>query len=179
MGAYFALNFAVFPQTYQDIPVAAPQPSIEVVLSASQIHLGESFELSITAINNGEEADLQTVTVGFPQSLNLDNVQIKSYDFLQSPKLFLPGREIGSDYTGGQDLVQSKYPFIEAYNRPAKPGLTHSMTLQIMPTTTGVFTIYSKTVAMPHINELSHFPIDGTIDHQNEFVLEYTVEVIP
>lgn len=179
MGAYFALNFAVFPQTYQDVPVAAPQPSIEVALSASQIHLGESFELSITATNNGEEADLQTVTVEFPQSQNLDNIQIKSYDFLQSPKSFLPEQQIGTDYTGGQTITQSKYPFIEAYNRPAKPGLVYSMTLQITPTQPGIFTIYSKTVAMPHINDLSHFPLDGTIDHQNEFVLEHTVEVIP
>lgn len=179
MGAYFALNFAIFPQTYQDVPVAAPQPSIDVTLSTPQIRLGESFDLSITATNNGEEADLQTITVEFPQNQNLDNIQIKSYDFLQSPKLFLPEQQIGTNYTGGQTMIQSKYPFIEAYNRPAKPGLTHSMTLQITPTVTGIFTIYSKTVAMPHINDLSHFPIGGTVDHQNEFVLEHIVMVVP
>lgn len=114
MSAYFALNFAVFPQTYQDIPVAAPQPSIDVKLSTSQIHFGESFDLSITATNSGEEADLQTITVEFPQNQNLDNIQIKSYDFLQSPRLFLPEQQIGTDYTGGQTMIQSKYPFIEA-----------------------------------------------------------------
>ena len=179
MSAYFALNFAVFPQTYQGVPVAAPQPSIDVTLSASQIRLGEFFDLSITATNNGEEADLQTITVEFPQNQNLDNIQIKSYDFLQSPKLFVPEQQIGTDYTGGQTMIQSKYPFIEAYNRPAKPGLTHSVTLQITPTVTGIFTVYSKTVAMPHINDLSHFPIGGTVDHQNEFVLEHIVMVVP
>ncbi len=179
MGAYFVLNFAVFPQAYQNVPVVPPKPSMETTLSTSQIHLGESFEISIFAINNGEEADLQTVTVEFPQNQNLDNVKIISYDFLQSPKLFLPDKEIGTDYTGGQTTIKSKYPFIEAYNRPSKPNQSHSMILQVTPAETGIFTVYTKTVAMPHINDLSHFPRQGIVDHQNEFVLEHVVEVIP
>lgn len=119
------------------------------------------------------------MTVEFPQNQNLDNVKIISYDFLQSPKLFLIDKEIGTDYTGGQTTVKSKYPFIEAYNRPSKPNQSHSMILQVTPTKTGTFTVYTKTVAMPHINELSHFPRQGIIDHQNEFVLKHVVEVIP
>lgn len=179
MAAYFALTLTIFPNMYENTKVAAPQPIIETTLSEQQIKLGESFELLLTAKNQGQEADLQTVTVEFPQNQNLDNVKILSYDFLQSPKLFLQENEVGSGYTGGQGLVKSKYPFIEAYSRPSKTGQSYTMTLQITPTESGTFTIYSKTVAMPHVNEASHFPTQGILDHQNEFVLQHTVEVVP
>jgi hypothetical protein len=179
MAAYFALVMVVFPYAYQDTKVGVPQPSLEVTLSAQQIQLGESFEMSLVATNLGEEADLQTVTVEFPQNQNLDNVKIISYDFLQSPKLFLQGSLVGSDYNGGQDLIHSEYPFIEAHNRPSKPGHSSTITLQVTPMEPGQFTVYSKTVAMPHLSEISHFPIQGTLDHQNEFVQEHTIEVIP
>jgi hypothetical protein len=179
MAAYFALVMVVFPDAYEDTKVGMPEPSLEVTLSTQQIKLGESFEMTLVANNMGEEADLQTVTVEFPQNQNLDNVKIMSYDFLQSPKLFLQGSLVGSDYNGGQDLIHSKYPFIEAYNRPSKPGHSSTMTLQITPTESGSFTVYGKTVAMPHLSEISHFPTQGTLDHQNEFVQEYTIEVMP
>lgn len=177
MAAYFVLTLAIFPKAYQDTNVGIPKPKLEGQISAQKITLGESFELTLSASNQGSDADLQTVTVEFPQNENLDNVKIVSYDFLQSPKLFLQGKEIGSDYTGGKDLVQSKYPFLEAYSRPSKTGHSYTMTVQVTPTQVGVYTVYAKTVAMPHINEQSHFPASGILDHQNEFVQEYTVEV--
>jgi hypothetical protein len=179
MSAYFVLTLVVFPNTYEDTKVGIPQPGLETTLSAQQIKIGESFEMSLVATNLGQEADLQTVTVEFPQNQNLDNVKITSYDFLQSPKLFLQGKEIGSDYNGGQSLIKSKYPFIEAYSRPSKPGNHYTMTLQITPTQTGAFVVYTKTVAMPHIDEISHFPTEGILDHQNEYVQEHRVEVLP
>jgi len=179
MTAYFALVMVVFPDTYQDIQIGVPKPSLDATLSASQITLGESFELSLVATNLGEEADMQTVTIEFPQNKNLDNIKITSYDFLQSPRLYLKDTEIGSTYSGGVTITQSQYPFIEAYNRPTKPGQIYTMTLQITPTETGPYTIYTKTVAMPHISEISHYPTQGILDHQNEFVKEHVVHVIP
>jgi len=179
MAAYFALVMIVFPDAYEDTKIGVPQPSLEITLSTQQIKLGESFEMTLISNNIGQEADLQTVTVEFPQNQNLDNVKITSYDFLQSPKLFLKDSQVGSDYNGGQDLVHAKYPFLEAYNRPSKTGHSSSMTLQITPTEPGSFTIYSKTVAMPHLSEISHFPVQGPLDHQNEFVQEHTIEVMP
>jgi hypothetical protein len=179
MVAYFVLVLGVFPDAYEYTKIGVPQPSLDVMLSARQIKLGESFEMTLVANNVGEEADLQTVTVEFPQNQNLDNVKITSYDFLQSPELFLQDSLIGSDYNGGQDLIHSKYPFIEAYNRPSKPEHSSTMTLQITPIEPGLYTVYSKTVAMPHVSEISHFPTQGILDHQNEFVQEHIVEVIP
>jgi hypothetical protein len=178
MATYFTLVMVVFPGAYQDTKAGVPQPSLEVRLSTQQIKLGESFEMTLVATNLGEGADLQTLTVEFPQNQNLDNVKIISYDFLQSPKSFLKDSQVGSDYNGGQDLIHSKYPFIEAYNRPSKPGHSSTMILQITPTEPGPFIVYSKTVAMPHLSEISHFPTQGMLDHQNEFVQEHIIEVI-
>ena len=178
MAAYFALVLAVFPNTYQDTKIGMPQPSLETSIP-QQVKLGDSFQISLVATNLGAEADMQSVTVEFPQNHNLDNVKIISYDFLQSPKLFLKGKEIGSDYNGNQNLVKSQYSFIEAYNRPSRTGHSSSMTLEITPTEAGVFTVYTKTVAMPHVSEESHFPLQGPLDHQNEFVQEHKIMVIP
>jgi hypothetical protein len=130
------------------------------------------------ASNDGDIADLQIVTVAFPQNNNLDNIKILSYDFLQSPRFIQKGEEIGSGYTGEETTVLSKYPSIEAYSRPSKNGDLFKIILEITPTQPGIFKIYTKSVAMPHINDLSHFPSKGLLDHQNEFVQEYSVEVV-
>lgn len=178
MAAYFGLTILVFPQMYQNVAIAHPRPIIDVKLSAQTISLGESFEIQISAYNNGDAADLQIVTIEFPQNEDLDNVKIVSYDFLQSPRLVKKGQEIGAEYTGGQKTVLAKYPFIEAYSRPSKNGDIFKMTLEITPKEEGVFRIYAKTVAMPHTDDDSHFPTQGLQDHQNEFVQEHAVEVV-
>lgn len=178
MAAYFTLMLAVFPQIYSNTEIGMPKPSLQATIP-EQVRLGEPFEMNLIATNLGAEADLQSVTVEFPSSQNLDNVKIVSYDFLQSPRLFLQGEEIGSDYNGGQDLIESKYPFIEAYNRPSRTGHSSSMTIQITPTETGVLIICTKTVAMPHISDESHYPTNGILDHQNEFVREHKIMVVP
>lgn len=176
MATYFALAVFVFPQIYQDVATTHPRPALEVELSAQKIALGESFEAEISAHNGGDTADLQIVTVAFPQNEDLDNVKIVSYDFLQSPRLVQKGTKVGSEYTAGKNTVFTKYPFIEAYSRPSD-GETFKMTLKITPKEAGIFKIHAKTVAMPHADDLSHFPRSGLQDQQNEFVLEYTVEI--
>jgi hypothetical protein len=178
MTTYFVLMVIIFPQIYSNTDIGIPKPTLETIFP-QQAKLGKPFEVTIISNNIGANADLQSVTVEFPQNQNLDNVKITSYDFLQSPKLFLQETLIGSDYNGGQDMVHSKYPFIEAYNRPSMTGHSSIMTLEIIPTELGPFTVYSKTVAMPHLSEISHFPTQGILDHQNEFVQEHTIEVIP
>lgn len=178
MTAYFVLTLGIFPQIYSNTEIGIPKPSIEVT-APQQVKLGESFEMTLLSSNIGAEADLQTVTVEFPENQNLDNIKVVTYDFLQSPKLFLPGKQIGSSYNGNKNLVTTKYPFLEAYNRPSKTNHSSSMTLQITPTEVGVFTIYTKTVAMPHISDESHYPKQGILDQQNEFVQEHKVMVVP
>lgn len=178
MVVYFTLTIFVIPKAYENAPTATPQPRLDVKLSTQKITLGESFEVEVLVSNKGDMADLQTLAVAFPQNNNLANIKIISYDFLQSPQLIQKGEKVGSDYTAGQTVVLSKYPFIEAYSRPSKNGDSFKMTLEVIPTEAGLFKIYTKTVAMPHINDSSHFPSDGLLDHQNEFVQEHIVEVL-
>lgn len=178
MAVYLVLAVVVFPKYYENSHINVPQPRLDVSLSDEQILLGESFRVSIRAYNHGDAADLQIVSAAFPQNDKLDNVKITSYDFLQSPSMIETGSDVGAQYTGGATTVKSQYPFIEAYSRPSKNGDTFSMTLEVTPKEPGPFRIYVKSVAMPHLSDLSHFPSSGILDHQNEFVEEYVVEVL-
>lgn len=177
MLVYFVTLIFVFPIIYENTPTNTPKPSLDVNISEQKIILGQSFYVEIKSYNKGDEADLQIVTVSFPLNENLDNVEIVEYDFLQAPRLVTRGTEVGVNYTAGTETVITKYPFIEAYSRPAKNGDSFKMTLLITPQETGIFKIYTKSVAMPHINDSSHFPQVGLIDQQNEFVQEFIVEV--
>ncbi|CAE6492363.1 hypothetical protein [Candidatus Nitrosotenuis uzonensis] len=179
MTAYFTMTTLVLPESYQNMHTSIPEPRIDVALSHSTVTLGQSFEISTVSYNDGDDADLQLVSVAFPQSKDLDGIKIISYDFLQSPHLIEIGKEIGSQYAGGAKTVKSQYPSIEAYSRPSKKGDTFTMTIQVTPKEIGTFHIYTKSVAMPHTSEFAHFPSHGIIDHQGEFVQQHTVEVIP
>lgn len=177
MALYFVLAVLVSPPIYSNAEVKVPKPRIEVTLSSDGITLGQSFDVTIKSYNEGDTADMQLVSVAFPHSQNLDMVTINSYDFMQSPQLIAIGDEIGSEYTAGAKTVASEYPSIEAYSRPFHQGDTFQMTLKITPKEAGQFQFFTKTVAMPHASEESHYPDSGTLDHQNEFVQIHTVEV--
>ena len=41
----------------------------------------------------------------------------------------------------------------------------------------GRFVVFVKSVALPHTSELAHYPQDGTLDPQKEFVEPYSVQV--
>lgn len=177
MAAYFLLAVSVYPQIYQS-EANVPKPTIDISVSSDTIYLGQSFDIAIRSYNEGDVADLQIVSVGFPQNKNLDGIRITSYDFPQSPRMILPGNDVGANYTGGQITAKSQYPMIEAYSRPSKPDDVFQMKLQITPAEIGSFHVYAKTVAMPHSDDTSHFPAFGLTDHQNEFVLDYVVHVM-
>lgn len=179
MAAYFVLAIMVLPDSYQNMHTNVPEPRIDVTVSQSKIALGQSFDVTVISYNDGDDADLQTVSVAFPQSRDLDGIKIVSYDFLQSPDLIEVGKEVGSQYTAGAKTIISQYPSIEAYSRPSKAGDTFSMTIQVTPREAGSFHIYTKSVAMPHTSDLAHFPSYGMVDHQGEFVQQHTVEVVP
>lgn len=175
---YFILSLVVLPPNYLQRPSIVPQPTLDVELDKNKINLGETFEIKIVSNNVGDPADIQIVSVAFPDLTKLDDsVKITSYDFTQSPRLVLIGDELGSEYTGGGKIVHAKYPSIEAYSRPIESGSKYSMGLAITPETAGTFTIYVKSIILPHTDELSHYPQGGITDHQNEYVQVHTVEV--
>ena len=178
---YFVLTIFVLPENYLSNVQLVPKPHLEINLSTSEINLGESFDLDIFSKNIGDYGDIHIVSVAFPDihKIEDDVVTITTYDFTQSPQYILPGDVIGSNYSGGLESVVSEYPSIESMSRPIRFGQTHNIEFVITPQSSGNFTIYVKSINIPHTNVLSHFPQTGILDHQNEHVLSFVVGVSP
>lgn len=170
----------VLPEKFLAKKQFAPSPILEAKLSNSQINLGESFRLDTVSENVGDYGDIHIVSAAFPNSSKIEDVvRIVSYDFSNSPIYINIGDEIGAKYSGGVESVFAEYPSIEAMNRPSHPGTKHIMDLEITPKVSGKFVVYLKSIDIPHTNSLSHYPQEGKLDHQNEYVLVYTVNVNP
>ena len=62
-------------------------------LSASKVVVGESFDLTVTAMNNGDTSDMQFVALAAPNITSLNNIveisnynfEISKYNFTQKP----------------------------------------------------------------------------------------------
>ena len=70
------------------------QPNIMAAkLSASKVVVGESFDLTVTAMNNGDTSDMQFVALAAPNITSLNNIveisnynfEISKYNFTQKP----------------------------------------------------------------------------------------------
>ena len=175
---YFSLSLYIFPQSYQSIEPRKPQAIVtDVSLSASDIALGQALTISVTGINNGEDADMQFVSVGFPNLTTTDNIKILKHDFDQTPILIAPGELLSSEYSDTDSSVLAQYTSIESFSRPWEAGKTYSADIEVIPKTEGRFVVFIKSVALPHSWELAHYPQDGTLDQQKEFVEIYSVQV--
>ncbi|WP_316505707.1 hypothetical protein [Nitrosopumilus sp.] len=175
---YFVLTVSVLPQNFLSNEQFVPQPYLEATLSESQIFLGDSFTLDIISGNKGDYGDIHIVSVAFPDLTEInDVVEIAAYDFTQSPIFVSAGDDVGSEYSGGLESVVSQYPSIEAMTRPAPANIDYHLGIIVTPEKSGTFTIYVKSIDIPHTSDLSHYPESGTLDHQNEHVLVYSVTV--
>ena len=175
---YFSLSLYIFPQSYQSIEPRKPQAIVtDVSLSASDIALGQALTISVTGTNNGEDADMQFVSVGFPNLTTTDNIKILKHDFDQTPILIAPGDLLSSEYSDTDSSVLAQYTSIESFSRPWEAGKTYSADIEVIPKTEGRFVVFIKSVALPHSWELAHYPQDGTLDQQKEFVEIYSVQV--
>jgi hypothetical protein len=140
----------------------------DVSLSAPDIALGQALTISVTGKNNGEDADMQIVSVGFPNLTTTDNIKILKHNFDQTPS---------SGYSDTDSSVLAQYTSIEVFSRPWEAGKTYSADIEVIPKTEGRFVVFIKSVALPHTWEQAHYPQDGTLDQQKEFVETYSVEV--
>jgi len=176
---YFSLSLYVFPQSYQSIEPRRPQAIVnDVNLSAPTITLGQALIISVTGTNNGEDAaDMQLVSVGFPNLTSIDNIKILKHNFTQTPMLITPGKLLGSQYSSTGESVLAQYASIEAFSRPWEAGKTFSADIEAIPKTEGKFVVFIKSVALPHTWDRAHYPQDGTLDQQKEFVGTYSVQV--
>ena len=175
---YITLSLYVFPQMYQSIEPRRPEAVItNVSLSTPVIMLGQTFVVSVTGTNRGEEADMQIVSVGFPNLTRADNMDVLEHNFTQTPILINTSEVIGSEYSGTQRPVQARYPSVEAFSRPWAGGRTYDIDLQVRPEAEGRFVVLVKSVAFPHSWDGAHWPKDGVIDYQKELVEPYYVQV--
>ncbi|HKH87046.1 MAG TPA: hypothetical protein VKA40_10900 [Nitrososphaera sp.] len=176
---YFSLSLYVFPQLYESIEARRPQAIVtDVSLSAPDIALGQALTISVTGKNNGEDADMQIVSVGFPNLTTTDNIKILKHNFDQTPMLIAPPGELSSSgYSDTDSSVLAQYTSIEVFSRPWEAGKTYSADIEVIPKTEGRFVVFIKSVALPHTWEQAHYPQDGTLDQQKEFVETYSVEV--
>jgi hypothetical protein len=175
---YFSLSLYVFPQSYQSIEARRPQVMVtDVSLSAPDIALGQALTISVTGTNNGEDADMQIVSVGFPNLTTTDNIKILKHDFDQTPILIAPGELLSSEYSDTDSSVLAQYALIEAFSRPWEAGKTYTADIEVIPKTEGKFVVFIKSVALPHTWEQAHYPQDGILDQQKEFVETYSVQV--
>ena len=176
--AYFSLTLFVMPPNFLEKPKLTPQPTLDVTLDKSKINLGQSFEIKITSNNIGDPADIQIVSIQFPNLAEIgDTVKIIEYDFTQSPHYVLVGDEVGAEYTAGQKIVTAKHPSIEAFSRPINTSDQYHIGLQVTPESVGEFVIHVKSVILPHYTDLAHYPQSGTLDYQGEYIEAYSVEV--
>jgi hypothetical protein len=177
--AYFSLSLYVFPQSYQSIEPRRPQAIVtDMSLSAPDIALGHALTISVTGTNNGEDAaDMQILSVGFPNLTSIDNIKILKHNFTQTPMLITPGELLSSQYSTTEESVSAQYASIEAFSRPWEADKTYSADIEVIPKTEGKFVVFIKSVALPHTWEQAHYPQDGTLDQQKEFVETYSVQV--
>lgn len=175
---YFFMTLVILPEEYSSHKVIEPQPIHTVTISNDEITLGDSFKIEIEMINQNDFADIVLTSVGFPTLSNLESIEVIGYDFTQSPKFIEIGYEVGSEYTFGE-VIPAVYPSIEADSRNIPQDSLFRMVILVTPTESGIFESYIKTVAIPHTTEQSHYPYDGFVDAQGEFVDVLSVTVIP
>ena len=181
LAAYFVITVYVLPQSFQQsLSPRRPEAAVtDVSVSAGEIALGESFSISVAGTNRGEEADMQIVSVGFPNMTAHDGVRLAEHNFRQTPLRINPGDQVGSGYTGIDMVIPAQYPSIEAFSRPWDPDATYSLTLEVEPETEGRFMIFVKSVALPHSWDGAHWPQGGpVVDYQQEYVEVYSVQVV-
>lgn len=179
LALYFVFSLYVLPMSYQEsITPQRPEAAItSVELSVNEIALGEKFVISVTAENMGQEADMQIVSVGFPNLTRGDRATITGHDFRQTPIRVEPGDPVGSSYVGPQDNLTAAYPSIEAFSRPWEKDRSYTISIEVEPEAEGRFVVFTKSIAFPHTWDMAHYPREGMMDYQKEFVQMHSVNV--
>ncbi len=178
-AVYFVFAIFVLPQPYS-LTLAPPRPApviTSVGLSDETITLGNNFSIRVSAVNRGDSADLQLVSVAFPNATRADIITVNSHNFKQSPDFIRPGiDDLAVGYTGIQSMI-ARYPAVEAISRPWEPGEAFNIDLSVKPESEGRFVVFVKAVGLPHNGDQAHYPADGILDQQDEYVDVYEIMV--
>ena len=174
---YFAATGMYFPHLYLSLEQHYPVPYISsITISNSSIILGRHFEITAVGTNRGVTSDMQTLSLSFPNMTDASGIRILDDNFTQQPNIIERGQEVGSHYQGTEYPVYAQYPAVEAYNRPWDAGASHGIRLEVTPGLPGKFLVLLKSVTLPHADTV-HYPTNGTLDQQGEYVQTYVVDV--
>jgi hypothetical protein len=180
IGVYLVLSLVVFPSFYLSKEIPNPQPYFDVKISNLSILLGESFDVNIFSKNIGEYGDIHILSIGFPSSDKItDEIKLNNSDFNHQYNFIEKNTLVGSNYTAGDQKVETQYALIEVMNRPSPPNGSYDFQFSVTPKNTGLYEIYVKAIEIPHTSNLSHFPHQGMLDPQSEYVEVYSVIVNP
>src|SRR6187551_2863524 len=111
LAIYFLVSIYILPNLYVRIPKPSPAPVISNTnISVPKIHLGKTFYFGVTAENAGDNADIQIISVAFPNLTRIHgNIYIRESDFTQKPLFVNIGDKVGSGYTGLENILYAKY----------------------------------------------------------------------
>jgi hypothetical protein len=180
IGVYLVLSLVVFPLVYLAKEISDPQAYFDVKISDFSISLGESFNVNIFSKNIGDYGDIHILSIGFPALDKItDEIKVINSDFNHQYHFIEKNTLVGSNYTATDQKVKSQYALIEIMNRPSPPNGSYDFQLSVTPKNTGLYEIYVKTIEIPHTSNLSHFPHQGMLDPQGEYVEVYSVMVNP
>lgn len=176
--AYFVVMVAVVPSIYLDSYSLYPQPVHSVTISDDVVSLGESFILRVDARNNNDFAEYVVTTVGLPALDDArEHATVVGYDFVQAPGYVEAGDPVPLTY--GTALDAAPHAYIISRSTDATIGAKYHVELAITPPDPGTFIIHVKTAALPHADDLAHFPHSGFLDAQGELADVYEVAVLP
>jgi len=180
IGVYLVLSLVAFPLFYLSKEIPDPQAYFDVKISNSTISLGGSFNVNIFSKNIGDYGDIHILSIGFPSLDKItDEIKVINSDFNHQYHFIEKNTLVGSNYTASDQKVESQYALIEIMNRPSPPNGSYDFQLSVTPKNTGLYEIYVKTIEIPHTSNLSHFPHQGMLDPQGEYVEVYSVMVNP
>lgn len=180
IGIYLVSSLVVFPQIYLSKEILDPQAYFDVTISNDSILLGESFNVNIFSKNIGDYGDIHILSIGFPSLDKItDEVKVINSNFNHQYHFIEKNTLVGSNYTSSDQKVESQYALIEIMNRPSPPNGSYDFQLSVMPKNAGLYEIYVKAIGIPHTSNLAHFPHQGMIDPQGEYVEVYSVMVNP
>ena len=73
LAIYFSLSIYILPKIYLSMSRLNPVPILtNVKISALEVPVGKSFNISLFGSNEGNSADLQIISVAFPNLTHID-----------------------------------------------------------------------------------------------------------
>lgn len=150
-----------------------PEPMLVNVKVPKEAEAGRPLEIQAGITNERGYAEVETLSLAFPNLNSTDFMHVKStsFDFTR----FINHGD--KTYSSERIATYAKYPSVEFDAKSVHKGDKLDVTLQVWPHKAGSFVIYAKVIAR-NKNKTVRFPTAGSLsDYTRDFVRTYTVSV--